>query len=66
MDVLISFKSGAEFSWKAVKASELNSVFADIADLLEKSEAARTAFKRQGKLNGTKKPVRKVNNRNKI
>jgi hypothetical protein len=53
MDITV-FENGAAFDWKRVRASELNSVFADITDLLEKSEAARIAFKRQSKLNGNK------------
>jgi hypothetical protein len=60
MDITISFKSGVAFDWKRVRASELPSVFADISDSAVKDEAARTAFKRQSKLIGTK-AVRKVN-----
>ena len=48
MDVLISFKSGAEFSWKAVKASELNSVFADIADLPGKIRSRKNGLQTAG------------------
>jgi hypothetical protein len=61
MDITIIFENGAAFDWKRVRASELNSVFADITDLAEKAEAARKAFKKQGRINGTKKAVRKVN-----
>jgi hypothetical protein len=61
MEIIIKFRSGAEFAWKSVKSRELNSIFTDVAVLAEKDEAARMAFKRQGKLNGTKKAVRKVN-----
>jgi hypothetical protein len=57
MDVTVSFKSGAElFSWKNVKARELDSVVADIRELAAKDEAARKAFKHQGRINGAKKP----------
>jgi hypothetical protein len=61
MDITVGFKNGATFNWKNVRSAEVNSVFVDVAALAEKDEAARKAFRQQGKINGTKKPVRKVN-----
>jgi hypothetical protein len=56
MEITISFKSGGEFVWRNVKASEVESVAVDIKELAEKAEAARKAFKQQGRINGAKKP----------
>jgi hypothetical protein len=61
MEITIKFKTGAAFTWKNVKAREVESVAADIRELTTKDEGARAAFKKQGRLTGTKKPVRKVN-----
>jgi hypothetical protein len=63
MDVVITFKNGGEFVWKNVKTSELSSIFTDIADLAEKDQEARKAarlFKKQGRVNGRKKCLKKA------
>jgi hypothetical protein len=38
MDVIVSFKSGAEFTWKNVKSSQVESVAVDIKELSKKAE----------------------------
>jgi len=55
MDVVITFKSGGEFVWRNVKASEVEAVGVDIKKLAEKDQEARKAarlFKKQTELNG--------------
>jgi len=63
MEITVSFKNGSSFGWKNVKARELSSVFTDIADLLEKSEAARKAFKGQSRLTEAKGKTKKCPNK---
>jgi hypothetical protein len=56
VQIVITFKNGAETVWKNVRSRELPSIFTDVAALTEKVEAARKAFLQHGgKISGTKK-----------
>jgi hypothetical protein len=54
MEIVVNCNNGSSFSWKRVRAEELNSVFVDVTALAEKDEAARKAFKGQSRLSGAK------------
>ena len=57
MEIVVNFKNGSSFSWKNVKASEVEAVAVDIKELAEKDQEARKAaklFKKQAELNGKK------------
>ena len=47
MEIIINFKNGSSFSWKNVKASEVEAVAVDIKELAEKD---RKQQKRRGYL----------------
>ena len=57
MEIIINFKNGSSFSWKNVKASEVEAVAVDIKELAEKDQGATKAarlFKKHTELNGPK------------
>ncbi len=64
MEIVVNFKNESSFSWKNVKASEVEAVAVDINELAEKDQETRKTarlFKKQSRVNGTKKAIRKVN-----
>jgi hypothetical protein len=63
MEIVVNFKNGSSFSWKNVKASEVEAVAVDIKELAEKDQEARKAaklFKKLGRVNGRKKCLKKA------
>ena len=57
MNITIVFENKSSFSWRNVKASEVEAVAVDIKELAQKDQEARKAaklFKKQGKINGNK------------